>query len=160
MLSLFHMIEQLNFVAVFWSNLALSAECESFPDCDDDPARAERLRDIALMAGYRLCVEADAWKLVCAERNVEPDGLLRELRGFETIRQAEESARLTLWTADEAAAYLKETGAKEGDLPTVECAAQSMRKFIDGGGPLMDGALNHVGPLSLKRKEFERKGFR
>ncbi len=131
MLSMFYMIEQLDLAVLFWRNLGLSAECQSSSDDAEDVARADRLFDLARFAGYRLCVEADAWKLVCSEGNYNPEGMLQFLDGFQTLQQAETTARMWVWTREEAAAYLKRIGKEDLVVPTVEGAAQGMREFLE-----------------------------
>ncbi len=130
-LTLFHMIETLDLAVRFWWNLGMSAQSKSSPVDDEDVAHANRLFDMARYAGYRLCVEVDAWKLVCSEGHYNPDGTLRFLTGFETVKQAEENARMCLWTQAEAAAYLKKIGREDMEVPSVERSARNMREFID-----------------------------
>ncbi len=131
MLSMFYMIEQLDLAVLFWRNLGLSAECRSFPDDAEEIARGERLFDLARFAGYRICVEADAWKLVCSEGNINGNGMLCHLRGFETLQQVEENARMSVWKPDEVAVYLKKICKEDVEVPTVERSAQSMRECIE-----------------------------
>ncbi len=129
-LSLFHMTEKLDHALVFSTQLGLWLKYETSTEFEDR-IMTERLRRRAHLTGYKLCVEADAWKLVCAEMHIEPDVLLKRLCGFETVRKFEEIARsLPLWTPEETATYLKNMGEDESKMPTVEKAAQSMRDFI------------------------------
>ncbi len=130
-LSFFYMVGQLDLAVLFWRNLGLSAECQSFPDDAEDLARGERRLEIAKFAGYRLCVEADAWKLVCSEGPYDPEAILQILGGFQTLQQAETTARMSLWTPEEAAAYLKKIGQEDFEVPTVEGSAQGMRELIE-----------------------------
>ena len=130
-LSFFYMISQLNLAVLFWRNLGLSAECQSFSDDAEDVASGERRLDIARFAGYRICVEADAWRLVCSEGPYDPEGMLQFLDGFETLKLAEQSARMCLWTPAEAAAHLKKIGKEDFEVPTVEGSAQGMLEFIE-----------------------------
>ena len=85
----------------------------------------------ARLAAYRLCVEADAWKRVCGELNIDPEALLRDLPGYDTLRRTEEAARLSAWTPEEATAQLRRLGPADTEAPTVEGAARAMRQFID-----------------------------
>ncbi len=127
-LSLLHMIEQLNLGLIFWRDIGLSQKCKASPDGPEDLELAESLWENARMAGYRLCVDADALRLVCTELKVDPDDLLRDLPGFDVVEQAERHARPALWTYEEASAYLKKISG--GEVPNVEQTAQSMRTLI------------------------------
>jgi hypothetical protein len=97
----------------------------------EDQSAAEGLWDRGHMAGYRLCVEADAWKRLHGELHFDPESLLRHLRGREALRLAEETARRFPWTAEEAAAYLRRKAPADAEVPTVAAAVQAMRGFID-----------------------------
>ncbi len=134
MLPLLHMIEQLDLAVLFWRNLGLSAECQSFPDDADDVARGERLLEIAKFAGYRLCVEVDAWKLAYSEGPNNPEGLLQFLTGFETLREIAANARMSVWKPEEMAAHLKQIGKKDVEVPSVERSARK-RARIDSAAP-------------------------
>jgi hypothetical protein len=97
----------------------------------EDKDRAERLWGVARLTAYRLCVEADAWTRFCSEMHIDPEALLRDLPCYDTLQLTQKAARLFLWTAEEAAAYLRRVGPADGQPPTVEKAAKAMRKFID-----------------------------
>ena len=131
LLTLFHLNEQLDRALAFWQGLAMAALRDAGTLGAEDQAAAEGLWDRGRMAGYRLCVEADAWKRVHAELNADSESLLRHLRGHEAVKLAEETARRFPWTAEEAAAYLRRVGPADAEVPTVETAVQAMREFID-----------------------------
>jgi hypothetical protein len=90
-------------------------------------------------------VRADGWKLLCAELHVDPDSLIRELPGHDSICEMEEQARQIACSPEEAAAYLRERAAERdepanGEAPTVrreypivtaEDVARSMRKCLE-----------------------------
>ena len=125
------MVEQLNLTVLFWRNMEWSARGESFPDSSEEQAFADRCGVSCQLIGFRFCVEADAWKLVCSENNMNPDAMLRPLRGFETVRETEEAARELLSTPEELEDYLWEVGLEDIQVPTVEQAAQNMRDFLE-----------------------------
>jgi hypothetical protein len=84
-------------------------------------------------------VNADAWKLLCARLALDPEVLLRELPGFQTVRQMEEIARHMAFTPEEALSYLEERGkAGEVKLPlergsrlaTAEDVVRSMQEQL------------------------------
>ena len=124
------MIEKLDLALALSAQIGLSLKYETSTEFEDR-IMTERLRRCAHMTGYKLCVEADAWKLVCGEIHIEPDVLLKDLFGFEAVGKFEQIARsLPLWTPEEAATYLNNMGEDEGKMPTVAKSAQSMREAI------------------------------
>ena len=139
LLSLFHMVEQLDLGLVFWRAQSMAAEWETFPVGPEDQERVDRLWDCVHMFGYRLCMEADAWRLVCAEMHADPEALLRDIRGFDSLRDTEKLARALLWTPEEAAAFLRKISVDETEVPTLERSAQNMRDLIDQRIRFWDG---------------------
>jgi hypothetical protein len=131
LLTLFYLTRQLDMGVLFWHAQAMATDCEASPAGPEDQARADRLWDVARMAGYRLCVEADAWRRLTAELHVDAEALLRDLRGYDSLTLTERAARLFPWTAEEAAAYLRRRGLEEADVHTVDSAARAMREFLD-----------------------------
>ena len=131
LLALFHMIEQLDLGLVFWQAQGLAADWEECAAGKQERARVARLWDGIRMAGYRLCIEADAWRRLCAELKIDAEALLRDLRGYDAVRRTEKAARVSLWTPEEAAAYLRRLGVDDPQPPTVEGASKAMRDFID-----------------------------
>jgi hypothetical protein len=75
-LALFHLIEQLDLSVRFWHAMTMAADCEDFPVGPEDQARSDRLWDLVRMAGYKLCVEADAWRRLHAELHIDPEASL------------------------------------------------------------------------------------
>jgi hypothetical protein len=126
-----HMIGQLDLSLAFWQGLALAFGREAFPDGPIDQARAERLWDLARMAGYKLGVEADAWRRLHEELHLDPEWFLRDVCGYDSVQLAEQAARLLPLTGDEAAACLRRLGAGDTKVPTIEGSLQAMRAVID-----------------------------
>jgi hypothetical protein len=131
LLNLFHLIGQLDLGVLFWHAQAQAADDEAAPAGHPDRERADRLWDVARMMGYKLCVEADAWRQLHAELHIDPDGLLRDLPAYDTLQRTERAARVVPWTADEAAAFLKSLGPGDAAVPTVEGALKAMRAFLE-----------------------------
>jgi hypothetical protein len=78
---------------------------------------------------FEFVVEADAWKLFCAELDLEPDAILRHLPGYDVVRDMEEAARKIAFPPEEALAYLRsQPGAAEP--ATATDAAREMREFL------------------------------
>jgi hypothetical protein len=138
--ALIHVIEQLNLGLMFWHVQALIADWEAFPARKEDEAGADRLWDSVRLAAYRFCVEADGWRRLCAELKIDPDALLRGVRGYDALQFTEKAARAFLWSPEEATAYLRRKyGPGDAELPTVDEAAQAMREFIDWRVAWWDG---------------------
>jgi hypothetical protein len=131
LLALFHLIGQLERGLVYWRTAATAVDWEECPAGQQDKVRAERLWAVARMTAYMLCVEADAWTRFCSELHIDPVALVRDLPGYNTLQLTQEAARLLLWTAEEAAAYLRRVGPGDAQPPTVEGAVKAMRDFID-----------------------------
>ena len=130
-MTLFHMIAQLDLCLDFWSAQKLAADCEAFPTSPADQSRAERLWDLVRMAGYKLGVEANAWRRLHEELHIDPEWFLRDLRGYDTVKLTEQAARLVPWTAEEAAAGMRRLGMDDAKVPMVEGALQAMCALID-----------------------------
>ena len=131
LLSLFHMIGQLELGLLYWQVSGLAAQWEEFIVDKEDEARAERMRGCTRFVAYRFCVEADAWKRLCGELKIDPEALLRDLPCYGTLRRTEEAARLLAWTPEEATDQLRRLGPADAEAPTIEGAARAMREFID-----------------------------
>jgi hypothetical protein len=131
LLNLFHLIGQLDLGVLFWHAQAQAADDEAAPAGHPDRERADRLWDVARMMGYKLCVEADAWRQLHAELHLDPDGLHRNLPAYGTLQLIERAARVVPWTAEQAAAYLKRLGPRDAAVPTAEGALKAMRAVLD-----------------------------
>ena len=130
-LSLFHTINQLDLAVLFWHAQGLSSEWEQIAVDANDRARSERMWDMIQLLAYRLCVEADAWRLLWGDMHVDPETLLRDLPCYSTIQLAERAARGIVCTPDEAATIFGRIVPGNGKLPTVEASVQMMRAIID-----------------------------
>jgi hypothetical protein len=131
LLSLFRVIGQLELALMYWHVSALAADWQQFMVDAKDKERSERMWACARMAAYRFCVEADAWKLLSGEMNIDPEALLRDMPCYDTLRPMEELAWFMAWTPEEATAHLRRLGRVDGQAPTVEGAVQPMRELLD-----------------------------
>ncbi len=119
--ALIHVIDQLNLGLLFWHVQALIADWEAFPVGKEDKARADRLWDSTRLAAYRFCLEADGWRQLCAELKIDPEALLRGVRGYGALQMTERAARGLLWSPEEATAYLRRRfGPRDAELPITE----------------------------------------
>jgi hypothetical protein len=93
---------------------------------------------------YRFVVRADGWKLLCAELHIDADVLLRDLAGYEKVREIEETARVMACTAEHARAFFRNASKREKSsegiasaepdeyrLSTPEEQAQAMRQHLE-----------------------------
>lgn len=138
-----YLLEQLNLAAWYWRmNGLLDREPLR------RPSRKERQRDerrwqLLQMLCYRFVVHADGWRLLCSQMHIDPEVLLKDLSGYESVKQMEESARLVAFSAEEALAFLRadaegrrpaeeETAAvrRQDTINTADDVAQSMRAFL------------------------------
>ena len=131
LLSLFHVIGQLELGLLYWRVSALADHWQELVVNEADEARAERIWACTRFVAYRLCVEADAWRRLCGELKIDPEALLRDLPCHDALRRFEELARLMACTAEEATAQLRRLGPADAEAPTVERAVGAMRAFID-----------------------------
>jgi len=60
----------------------------------DAKRRSEELLNVVRILAYRFVRESDAWKLVCAGLNIDPEALLRDQPSYGMIRVMEYSARV------------------------------------------------------------------
>jgi hypothetical protein len=139
LLSLFHVIGQLDLGLRFWHLQGVADDGEDVAVGKGEPARAHRLGDLIRLTAYRLCVEADGWRRLCADLNVDPEALLCDLPCQDALRLTEQAARTVRWSPEEAAAYLRRLGPADAEPPTSEGAAQAMRQFIDRRVAWWDG---------------------
>jgi hypothetical protein len=132
LLSLFHMVEQLQFGLLFWQLSGLASDWEAFPAGKEDKARADRLWNLARVMAYRLCVEADGFRRLCAELKIDRDAWLRDIPAYDALQLTEQAARGVACTPEEATtADLRRCGDEAAEAPTAETAAKAMREFID-----------------------------
>jgi len=138
-----YLLDQLDLAALYWRFAGL-LEQESW----DRPSRQERQRQerrwqLLKMLAYRYVVRADGWRLLCAEMSIDPEVLLRELPGYDSVQQMEQVTRLIAFGAEEALAFLRteaeavrpageEAGAvrREYQIDTAADVARSMRAFL------------------------------
>jgi len=94
------------------------------------------------MSAFQFVVEADAWKLLCAELGIDPEAILGHLPGCDLVRHMEEPARQVAFTAEEALAHMrtKPEAAAAGPAPVARCeyriptatdVARGMREFLE-----------------------------
>jgi hypothetical protein len=96
------------------------------------------------MVAFRFVIDADAWKLLCAELRLDPEAILRHLPGCDLVRDVEQAARKVAFTAEEALADLRSeleaaeaaadlgpAARREYRLDTAADVARGMREFLE-----------------------------
>jgi hypothetical protein len=132
LLSLFHLLTLQEHATLFWRTLAVQEESVrarrgAAPTRDTD----QRLQGVARMWAYLYTVEAEAWKRLAAELNLDSETLLRDMPCYGTLRETEEIIRRMAFTEGEATAYLRQGGDAEARAVTVEKALAGMRAVLD-----------------------------
>jgi hypothetical protein len=96
------------------------------------------------MVAFRFVIDADAWKLLCAELRLDPEAILRHLPGCDLVRDMEQAARKIAFTAEEALAHVRselevaEAAAglappaqRKYSMDTAADVAREMREFLE-----------------------------
>jgi hypothetical protein len=106
-LATLYVLRQLDSAAFCWRLMAFLEQGLLF---DDKKGRRqpERLWKMIKLETHKFVVRADGWKLLCAELQVAPDFMLRQLPGNENVCRMEGQARLLAFSAEEAVSYLRE----------------------------------------------------
>lgn len=94
-------------------------------------AREDRLCDLVRFLGYRIVTNAEAWQRLCAKLNLEPNGLLRHLPGYDMFQEARRSAEMMAFNTDEARQYLRRSSDKDCEPITAETLFAEWCGFID-----------------------------
>jgi hypothetical protein len=103
----------------------------------------EHRRTLRLLAFF--CVlRADGWKLFCEGLLIDPDVPPRKLPGYKAVQEMEQDARVLAFTAEEAAAYLREDW---------KAAPPAEEKAPPAGGRIADAA----DVAWAMRKKFEAR---
>lgn len=127
------MMRQLDLTAWYWQVSAMHADhCWSQDDENNDPV-GDRIRSLERLAAYCFLVNADAWQQFCEELGIDPEALLRDGPGYDTIKQMEEDARQFACSAAEAAAFVRQRNS-EAEARTIEDTVQVIRKYIQAVG--------------------------
>jgi hypothetical protein len=127
---LFHVAELLNLAGMYWHCSGRLERSKGRKKGKKDKANEARAGLVRMLA-YLIVVNRDAWKRCCAELEIDPDVLLREMPGYNTLAITEQAARLDAFTPAEATAALRRERGGEVEAPTVEGVAATLRGFID-----------------------------
>jgi hypothetical protein len=132
LLVLFHLLWRQDRALHYWRCATmLEQDAWLFGDGKEGGPSADRLEQILRMWAYLYVVEADAWKRLAAELKIDPEAVLRDVPCYESLRQMEESIRLSAFTEQEATDYLRRRYGEEARPQTVEAELASMRAFLD-----------------------------
>ena len=133
-LSLLHLCQLLHLAALLGqADLRWLHSAQRRPRRGNRQDRRERqlLHDVRLHA-YLFLVESEGWYRFCAERNLDPDVLVRDFPGYTTVKAAEKVARVLAYTPEEAAQAVR---LQQGDTASVlmaETILAGYRKALAG----------------------------
>jgi hypothetical protein len=126
----FHVMTQLDRIALFWNGEGLVESWHTFGS-KEQGAKAKQLADLVRMMGRTITVEAEGWKRFCSELHVDPQTLLRDLPVYSTLERGEEAARINAFSDEEAGAFLRKEFGEDAMPRDIEDAAKEMRTFLD-----------------------------
>jgi hypothetical protein len=124
--SLRHMVERLNLAAQFWGTSFLFKE---------DLGKNRLPGGLRLLA-YAFTARVEGWERFCAGLKIDADALLVDLPGYDLAKLTIEAARVTAFTAEAAAAWLRRKGGPNAEgvtveLATAEAVAASYQDFVE-----------------------------
>ena len=96
-----------------------------------------RIQNMRRVLACRIVLNADAWKLICADLNIDASWLFSNLPGNDTVKATEREAREIAFSKGEAEAYLSKNAPAEFKadarvgMPTAEEMVAEMRKFLE-----------------------------
>jgi hypothetical protein len=131
LLTLFHVLGQLERGLLYWQLTSTAADWEQFLVGPADQDRIERLWGLARLTAYRLGLEADGWAQFCEGLHLDGEALLRDLPCYDTLRCTQQAARALAWSAEEAADCLRRLGPDDAALPTAEGVARALLQFLE-----------------------------
>jgi len=124
-LALLHLCDLLNLAALFWTGSAILAE-RGAARGKESKKREAPVRDTVRGAAYAFTVHVEGWKRFCSELKVDADVLLKDRRGFATVRLAEEVARGMAFSPEEATAWWPKANGEGAEAPTAEAIAAGL----------------------------------
>jgi hypothetical protein len=112
------LLARLELVALYREADACLAEFPPRPRRGRGRDTEARLGELARWFARVFVVHTDAWRLLCGELKFDPEALVRDQPGYETVRRFEAAARAVAFTAEEALDYLRgRMGEGEGPAP-------------------------------------------
>lgn len=130
LVSLFHLLELLDAAALYWQTGGMLAEWEVLTEEGEDKP-PKRLRATVGVFAYVFTTKLDGWRRFCSEFKVDPDLLMSELPGYDTVKRTEEAARIAACTPEEATAWMRQRGDETAEALTVETVAASLWAFVN-----------------------------
>ena len=134
-----YLLDQLNLAACFWRAEGLLASVCDLADHpkrrkkrdESEQAREDRMLFLVRWFGYRIVVNADAWRRFCAELNIETPRMVAVLSDQLMLNDVEECARIVAFSADEANACPGHWKDENVRAPTVDDVLKTWREFLD-----------------------------
>jgi hypothetical protein len=129
-----YLLDQLNIAATYGrARTLLAGESRRRRKARTDP-QVQELREAVQILAYRCVLQADAWESLSAELHIEPDALVKDLPGYDTVCRMVKTARVVAFTKEEATAYLSRAkvvfGGGEYRIETAEEVVQAMREIL------------------------------
>jgi hypothetical protein len=93
--------------------------------------RENRLCKMMQVLTYRYVAHADAWRQVRGRLQVDPEVLLRDYPGSDSLQLMEETARLVACSHEDATAIVRQGGDPDAQLATAAEIADAMWKFLE-----------------------------
>jgi hypothetical protein len=94
-----------------------------------DRRELQLLQDVCSHA-YLFLVESEGWNRFCAELNLDPDVLVRDVPGYTTVKAAEKVARVLGYTPEEAAHAVRLQQGDTASVLTAETILAGYRKAL------------------------------
>jgi hypothetical protein len=121
-LAVVHVLSQLDMATLYWRMSLVMAE-PPFLRRKEDREREKRWWNMLRMIAYRTVTRAEAWKLLAAELQIDPDQPLRDVPGYENMRMAEETMRYTAYSREEAIEYMGDMARQQEPAADTESRA-------------------------------------
>jgi hypothetical protein len=143
-LATLYLLRQLDLAALYWRVAGSLGRRPLFHGGKRNRWRRHRLHNGLRMLAYCCVTCAEGWKLLCAGLHMDPEAILGDMPGQETVLRMVGEARLAAFGADEAAAYMrtrKEAATVQGTetpeigrsyhVDTAEDVAQAMLECLE-----------------------------
>ena len=140
-LEMVYLIRQLDMVASYWRATALERQQLAWGHDQNDLRMS--LDGLRRMLALYFLVDAQAWKLLCADLKIDPEAILRDAPGYQVLQEMEIEAREVAFRPEEAMKFLRKhfrrlgpkgdrTNARyEFQVPAAAEVARSMRATLE-----------------------------
>jgi hypothetical protein len=143
-LATLYQLRQLDLAALYWRVAGSLGRRPLFRGGKRNRRRRRRFHSGLRMLAYCCVTWIEGWKLLCAGLHMDPEAVLGDMPGQETVRRMVEEARLAAFGPEEAAAYMrarKEAARAQGaetpdvgrsySVDTANDVARAMRECLE-----------------------------